>query len=222
MTLHLMGPLVPRWHFSARDIRRQRQPSEVAAAVPSGGRGCVRVRKHGSDIPEQKAPPLGTAAATSETSLVPKLHLRKTSGPGYLLPGRAQRAGSDSPRSQTQFRNKEMHSSANPVRIGSTQPRVARSELPWVTGPWHPTLKGLNQRPRLAVLLQPLQGWLERKVTQGRRCYANPGLSAHNPFRVADVPSFPNSIWERNCPRNSIAPSPGGRRPPKTVAAGGL
>ena len=28
-------------------------------------------------------------------------------------------------------------------------------------------------------------------------------------------PSFPNSIWERDCPRNSVAPSHGVRRLPK-------
>ncbi len=35
----------------------------------------------------------------------------------------------------------------------------------------------------------------------------------------ATFPSFPNSIWERNCPRNSVAPSHGVRRLPQTVAA---
>lgn len=34
------------------------------------------------------------------------------------------------------------------------------------------------------VLIQPLQGWALRGVTQGRRC-ANPGLYDGNPFRVA-------------------------------------
>jgi hypothetical protein len=34
-------------------------------------------------------------------------------------------------------------------------------------------------------LIQPLQGWLLGGATQGRRWRANPGLSDHNPFRVA-------------------------------------
>jgi hypothetical protein len=35
-------------------------------------------------------------------------------------------------------------------------------------------------------LIQPLQGWALLCLTQGRRCCVNPGLSDHNPFRVAD------------------------------------
>jgi len=34
-------------------------------------------------------------------------------------------------------------------------------------------------------LVQPLQGWSFLKNTQGRRCYANPGLYARNPVGVA-------------------------------------
>jgi hypothetical protein len=32
---------------------------------------------------------------------------------------------------------------------------------------------------------------------------------------LATCPSFPNSIWERNCPRNFFAPSHGLRRLPR-------
>ncbi len=88
--------------------------------------------------------------------------------------------------------------SANPERIGITQPRVAPQELPWVGFSRFPTLKELNQiRPieRLS-LVQPFQGWSEMESTQGRRCYANPGLSDHNPVGVAEV--HPHSVWRAN------------------------
>jgi len=81
-----------------------------------------------------------------------------------------------------------IYPSANPVRIGITQPRVARNELPWV-GPFtFPTLKGLKQTGQRSVtrVLQPLQGWPEGMLTQGRsrRAGTNPGLSDHNPVGV--------------------------------------
>jgi hypothetical protein len=82
-----------------------------------------------------------------------------------------------------------MQSSANPDGIGITQPRVARNELPWV-GPLRlPTLKGLNPIASLTGIspLQPFLGWFETVLTLGRRCYANLGLSDHNPVGVAGV-----------------------------------
>lgn len=86
--------------------------------------------------------------------------------------------------------------STHPERMGSTQPRVARNALPWVGVMWSPTLKGLKprQRPSQSVLLQPLQGWAEGKPTQGRRCYANPGLSDHNPVGVEVIPKPVNCV----------------------------
>ena len=38
------------------------------------------------------------------------------------------------------------------------------------------------------IEIQPLQGWSLFQRTQGRRCYANPGLSDHNPVGVAKNP----------------------------------
>ncbi len=38
----------------------------------------------------------------------------------------------------------------------------------------------------VAELIQPLQGWIRRKLTQGRPCWANPGLNDSNPFGVAE------------------------------------
>jgi plastocyanin len=38
----------------------------------------------------------------------------------------------------------------------------------------------------LLNVIQPLQGWLFGGRTQGRPCWANPGLYDHNPFRVAE------------------------------------
>jgi hypothetical protein len=88
-----------------------------------------------------------------------------------------------------QFVNNSLRASANPERIGITQPRVAPQELPWVGLIGFPTLKELNQihpGTRLS-LIQPLAGWHEVKSTQGRRCCANPGLYDSNPYRIAEA-----------------------------------
>ena len=84
--------------------------------------------------------------------------------------------------------SRSVQPSANPERIGIIQPRVARNELPWVGIIGIPTLKELNPiRPTSGPSsIQPLQGWADRKTTQGRRCYANPGLNDHNPVGVAE------------------------------------
>jgi len=44
---------------------------------------------------------------------------------------------------------------------------------------------GFSQFSR-ADLIQPLQGWTPRPSTQGRPCWANPGLYDSNPFGVAE------------------------------------
>jgi hypothetical protein len=90
----------------------------------------------------------------------------------------------------------QSHLSANPERIGIIQPRVVRTELPWVVVFRFPTLKELNRIILISrsILIQPFQGWADMKPTQGRRCYANPGLSDHNPFEVAEEFPFSRSI----------------------------
>ena len=81
---------------------------------------------------------------------------------------------------------------ANPERIGITQPRVARNELPWVGFNRLPTLKELKQPLSVTwqSALQPFQGCPEMQSTQGRPYWATPGLSDHNPVGVAEEPIF--------------------------------
>ena len=80
----------------------------------------------------------------------------------------------------------------HPERMKITQPRVARSELPWVKISRFPTLKELKpaDNPRASNLIQPLQGWADGNSTQGRHWCANPGLSDHNPVGVAERNDF--------------------------------
>ena len=76
--------------------------------------------------------------------------------------------------------------------LESLSPGLTRLRLPWVDFNRFPTLKELKQTLYGTWLsaLQPLQGWSEMKSTQGRRCYANPGLSDLNPVGVAEEPIF--------------------------------
>lgn len=41
-------------------------------------------------------------------------------------------------------------------------------------------------RSSVAYFIQPLQGWTRRQPTQGRPCWANPGLKDSNPFGVTE------------------------------------
>jgi hypothetical protein len=41
-------------------------------------------------------------------------------------------------------------------------------------------------------LIQPLQGWTHRQLTQGRPWWANPGLNDFNPFGVIENAA---SVW---------------------------
>jgi len=86
--------------------------------------------------------------------------------------------------------------SANPEGIGVIQPRVARNKLPWVGVNEVATPKGLNPvrlfSQRFPV--QPFQGRIRFEFTQGRRCYANPGLNDRNPFRIAQTGIAPDLI----------------------------
>ncbi len=111
--------------------------------------------------------------------------------------------------------------SANPERIGIIQPRVARGtrppRLPWVGISAQPTLKELYPKRIVGARrpIQPLQGWTHLMVTQGRSRGAEPtlGYMIATPLGLKKFsPSFPNSIWERNCRSNSIAADDGHNR----------
>jgi len=76
--------------------------------------------------------------------------------------------------------------SADPEGIGITQPKVARNELPWVSiqSTINPERVGANPSS-WSHLFNPYRVAPLRTSTQGRRCYANPGLTDHNPVGVA-------------------------------------